>query len=367
MALTSRDETDLLIPLFEGMHENPRFSTFLARLRRRTDAVHASLVLRLGDPANGAITEYFAGADLSRRARELGTERPYDLDRIHYDRLRPGRVYGISELVEHDPVMRAERARRMARLGIADERVVRLADGERHSAWLMLARTTACSAADSALLSNLAPYVAIALDNLVTIDRERLESRMNALSLARTRQGWMAFDREARLATVDPVVARFWKERCGGEPRLGERLVAVNVEVQRKLAAAAADMAEDPTLPARPLVLRESPRIEALLMPAETSPVQTPGAPAVLALLRLDRPRSSEGAKWLAQAFDLPLREAELAMALADGHSIAEAAGAMGLTLETARNYSKRLYAKLGVRGQAELVRLVYESSAVLA
>jgi DNA-binding CsgD family transcriptional regulator len=38
----------------------------------------------------------------------------------------------------------------------------------------------------------------------------------------------------------------------------------------------------------------------------------------------------------------------------------------MGLTIETARNYSKKLYAKLGVRGQAELVRLVYESSAVL-
>lgn len=364
MPLTSRDETDLIMPLFEGMHENPRFSTFLARLQRRTDAAYASLILRSGDIAGGTITEYFAGIDLRRRARELGEDKPYDLDRIHYDTLRPGRVYSISELIEHDPVMRAERARKMLKLGIADERVVRIADKEDYSAWLVLARMGACSAADSALLSNLAPYVAIALDNLVTIERERLRSRINALALARMRKGWMLFDREARLSAIDAATARFWKHHFGSEPRPGERLVAVDVAAQRKLAAAAAEMADDPALPARPLVLREAPRIEALLMPP---PAETMANPALLALIPLDLPRSSEAATRLAQIFDLPRREAELAMALADGRSIAEAADLMGLTLETARNYSKRLYAKLGVRGQAELVRLVYESSAVLA
>ncbi len=37
------------------------------------------------------------------------------------------------------------------------------------------------------------------------------------------------------------------------------------------------------------------------------------------------------------------------------------------LTLETARNYSKRLYAKTGTRGQADLVRLVLTNVAMLA
>jgi DNA-binding CsgD family transcriptional regulator len=39
----------------------------------------------------------------------------------------------------------------------------------------------------------------------------------------------------------------------------------------------------------------------------------------------------------------------------------------MGLTLETARNYSKRIYAQLDVRGQAELVRYVLHSGARFA
>jgi DNA-binding CsgD family transcriptional regulator len=367
MALTSRDETDLIMPLFQGMHENPRFSTFLTRLQRRTDAAYASLILRPGTRASGEITEYFTGIDLLGRSRELGEDRPYDLDRIHYDSLRPGRVYSISELVEHDRIARAERARRMARLGIADERVVRIADNERYSAWLMLARTGPCSAADSALLSNLAPYVAIALDNLVTIDRERLRARMNAAGLARSRKGWMVFDRDARLVEVDAQTAAFWKDHFGSEPRPGERLTAIDADAQRKLSAIAQEMAADATLPARPLVLRQSPHTEALLLPLATEQTPAIAAPAMLALLPLDLPRSEDGAARLAQVFTLPQREAELAMALADGLSIAEAAEAMGLTLETARNYSKRLYAKLGVRGQAELVRLVYESSAVLA
>lgn len=366
MPLTSRDETDLIMPLFGGMHENPRFSTFLARLQRRTDAAYVSLILRTGG-AGGPIVEYFHGIDLRRRALELGAGEPYDLDRVHYDSLRPGRVYSISQLVEHDPVARVERARRLRSLGITDERVVRIADNQKLSAWLMLARGAPCTAADSALLSNLTPYVDIAMDNLVTIESEQQRSRLHALALAHTRRSLMAFDREGRLTVIDPAAARVWKDRSGAEPRIGERLVGVDVGAHRQLVAVAAEMADRPEVAARPLVLRENPRIEVLLIPAGADAAQTLNGAAVLALLPMDLPRAPNSVARLASAFNLPLREAELAMALADGLSITEAADTMGLSLETARNYSKRLYAKLGVRGQAELVRLVYESSAMLA
>jgi DNA-binding NarL/FixJ family response regulator len=82
---------------------------------------------------------------------------------------------------------------------------------------------------------------------------------------------------------------------------------------------------------------------------------------------RIHRKGAKDRAAILAGLHDLPHREAELAVALADGLSISEAAQAMGLTVETARNYSKRLYSKLEVSGQAQLVRLVHQSSAVLA
>jgi hypothetical protein len=309
MPLTSRDETDLIMPLFGGMHENPRFSTFLARLQRRTDAAYVSLILRPGR-ASGSIVEYFHGIDLRRRALELGAGEPYDLDRVHYDSLRPGRVYSISQLVEHDPVARVERARRLGSLGISDERVVRIADNEKFSAWLVLVRVGPCTAADSALLSNLTPYVGIAVDNLVTIEGEQQRSRINALALAHTRRSLMAFDREGRLMVIDPAAANLWKDRSGAEPRIGERLVGVDVGAQRQLVAAAAEMAENRRVAARPIVLRENPRVEALLIPVGTEPAQTLDGAALLALLPSDLPRAPNGSARLASAFNLPLREA---------------------------------------------------------
>ena len=86
----------------------------------------------------------------------------------------------------------------------------------------------------------------------------------------------------------------------------------------------------------------------------------------IIALLRLPHAADPARVAGLAQLFDLKHREAELAIALYDGFSLAEAADKLGLTLETTRNYSKKLYSKLGVRGQTELVRKVAQSSAVL-
>jgi DNA-binding CsgD family transcriptional regulator len=64
----------------------------------------------------------------------------------------------------------------------------------------------------------------------------------------------------------------------------------------------------------------------------------------------------------LAQLFDLLPSESRLALALSRGMSIAEAAAELGLTVETARTYSKSIYAKMGARGQSDLVRFVHRS-----
>ncbi|MBX9729195.1 MAG: LuxR C-terminal-related transcriptional regulator, partial [Sphingopyxis sp.] len=54
-------------------------------------------------------------------------------------------------------------------------------------------------------------------------------------------------------------------------------------------------------------------------------------------------------------------------LALSRGMTIAEAADALGLTTETARNYSKKIYAKMGARGQSDVVRYILTSVLALA
>lgn len=362
MALTSSDETDLLLPLVRGIADSAQFSEFLERLRRRSDAEYVSIIMKQGDGPHAQISDFHAGRDLRAAAREVDPFEMHALERLHYDQLRPGRVYSVGEFVDHDPVFRAERMEKMRRLGIADERVVRLPQIEDTSAWLIMARAQPCTGADSALLSSLAPYVEAALRSYVTLEAHRIRASVSSQGMARSATAWMALDREARLLAIDPRLNTWLRANLGYTPRTGERLRDLGVHAERELSAAAILFASDNPPSPRAAVLHEHPRLEALLTATSDMPV-----PSMLALCRLPNARTAQSVERLARLFDLPLREAELAIALNEGQSIAEAAKAMGLTVETARNYSKRLYAKLGVRGQPELVRLVCDSVAVMA
>ena len=69
----------------------------------------------------------------------------------------------------------------------------------------------------------------------------------------------------------------------------------------------------------------------------------------------------------LKQLFGLTGSEARLALAMSQGKTIAEAAAQLNLTVETARNYSKRIYAKTDTRGHADLVRILLASVVALS
>jgi DNA-binding CsgD family transcriptional regulator len=69
------------------------------------------------------------------------------------------------------------------------------------------------------------------------------------------------------------------------------------------------------------------------------------------------RPDSNE--QHLRELYALTVVEARLAAWLSQGKSVEEAAAAMGVTVNTARAYLKRIYNKTGVRRQSELMRLL--------
>ena len=76
---------------------------------------------------------------------------------------------------------------------------------------------------------------------------------------------------------------------------------------------------------------------------------------------------SPASAQQLIDLFDLNATEAALALQLVQGRTLAQAAREMHLTEQTARTYSKRIFAKTGTHRQADLVRLILTSVAHLA
>jgi len=69
----------------------------------------------------------------------------------------------------------------------------------------------------------------------------------------------------------------------------------------------------------------------------------------------------------IGQLFSLTARESRLTILLASGSSLNEAAQLMGITKPSARTYLQRIYEKMGVNRQAELVQVVMKSVALLA
>jgi len=70
----------------------------------------------------------------------------------------------------------------------------------------------------------------------------------------------------------------------------------------------------------------------------------------------------SPSVKSLREAFNLTYREAQMAIAIADGHGLQAAADAMGVALTTARTQLQQAFAKTGTRQQAELSALVHRT-----
>jgi DNA-binding CsgD family transcriptional regulator len=361
MALTSRDETDLLMPLFSGFESDEPFTTFLERLRRRSGSSYAGLLVEHG---SGEEHRFYAGADFVKRAHDLDISGVLPVDREQRAGLRVGRVYDGEEFNAHDADLRAQTARAMRKLQLADLRIVRVLDEKTVSAWLVIASAHPCSAADGALLSSLLPYVAATVRRFILDGQQRLASSLHEAGLDRAGNGWIAFDRLSRIVAMAPSTAQAFVAALGQAPSVGQRLREGGLGVERELLDAAAQFAATAKTSDRALVLLDNPRIEAVL-----SAFDDLGVTGAVMTARCRHPRnpSDTRADHFARLNTLPRREAELAILLADGHSLAEAGQLLGLTIETTRNYSKRLFAKMGVRGQAELVRAVYESCAMLA
>ncbi|MEY8880836.1 helix-turn-helix transcriptional regulator [Donghicola sp. XS_ASV15] len=87
--------------------------------------------------------------------------------------------------------------------------------------------------------------------------------------------------------------------------------------------------------------------------------------PQILVLVREAQDLTAIEPKDFADHFGLNRNEARLAALICAGHSLKSAAQALGWTDETARSYSKSIFARMGVQGQTGLLRRVLTSGVI--
>lgn len=104
-----------------------------------------------------------------------------------------------------------------------------------------------------------------------------------------------------------------------------------------------------------------APPLNIVIVPlhVKTEKIAEPGPIAAIFVTDPDMSIHSGNLEQLRALYSLTHGEARVAAWLLQGKSVEEAAAAMGITVNTARAYLKRIYQKTGVRRQPELIRLL--------
>lgn len=371
----TEDAADLVAPLIEGIVEDPLWSSFLERLRLRTRADYAAIVFRPlpGGVPQDRVIHLYAGqawpSEITQRFRESLS----GVDPMPYHDLVANRVYALHELLRFgDPEHDRYRQQFLAPGGMSVMRMMRVEEPGGVSAWLTISRAQGdFGVAEDALLVGIAPFWRAALRSYVALERERATASVAQEAIRRLNFGWLTLDGEGRILESDAHVAGMLATsdmlRRGRDGRLTAHDRGVAREIGSAVGALTGAGAGAGASRPRAIVLSRDPWLDMLLVPAGPRGGATGPAPALVAYVHADDWSSADRCEQLGELFDLIPSEARLALALSRGMSIAEAAGELGLTVESARTYSKRIYAKTGARGQADLVRFIHRSVLAIA
>jgi DNA-binding CsgD family transcriptional regulator len=360
MRILAAEDSDLLVALADGIFEEPLWARFLTLLHAKTRAACTGIFIQ------------FAGSDAFVE-RVAGGPLPLEISRISHLRcrqdgssqwkMREGRVYAEHELMDlnarpgvgpHMPSIAGP---------LAFMRSVHITEIGGASGWITLANKNDLSAATGSLLHLLAPHFRVALRSLAALKRERAHASLSEEAMGRLNFGWLTLDSKCRIinstSNIDSLLRRTDALRRGPHDRLLFRAP----DMDQHIAKLVADFASGASRRPQPFTLNQDPWTDIFVTPARGAPSEDKGNVAAIIYVNGDRWSQQDRCDQLADLFGLLPSEARLAWIIAQGRSISEAATDLKITLETARNYSKKIYSKMGVRGQAELVHVILTSA----
>jgi len=354
------DQRELFLPLIDGIHDNPPWAAFLRNLVARTYARRAFLVIVLANaPADQAPTVLQVTAPGAADEPALDIRRLESLGLHPHSRMRPERVYSLDEMLDYDrPEQLARQRTALNEIGIRYGRWLRVTAPGAADAWLVLAREREdFSASAVSTMAMIAPHLAAALRTFCALAAQRLQTALAEDALAHIGVGQVAFDAAGHVMAADREAERLLAFSAGSSTTVGRKLQLLP-QTGRELDAQCAALAKSSQGTTAALLLDERRDLWILLRKSDLTLDGPHAAPAVIGTLRLDPHENAAAAiRTIAAVHGLSAREAALAHAITQGEPIVEAGKRLGLTTETARNYSKRIYAKTGTSGQADLVR----------
>jgi DNA-binding CsgD family transcriptional regulator/PAS domain-containing protein len=279
-----------------------------------------------------------------------------------FDRLAPGQIHAMSELRDRGD----EGSERLWRDLLGPEgigEVYSLPIGRSdtifaHLTWLKKTGHPVV-ASERRWCAAVMPHLDRALDAYQRMRQAELASQLAGGALSHASIGVLALDHEDRIVFINEIAERI----VGNSPDLRQRngrLAAVRADLSAMLEASRHGQQVT-----RIRAQDEEP-IDILMIPVEGDDELGPGSRPERALyFHAMAAPTLLSASLIERLFDLSHMEARLSVLLAEGSTLREAAGHLGITESSARTYSKRIFAKLGVSRQVDLVRMLLRGVAI--
>lgn len=360
------------IPLLDDGSIEAAWRTWLGQLGTLLQCNYTVLVLRPPSTRDAGLN-IAAGADYDP-ARDRYNTRYYSMD--PFVNLPPGRVVSLAEYASNHPLQVDEFYRVcMQPAHIQHVLGVDLAGKPGLQPGLRLCRPPGgrdFDASERRLIARLVPHLEHALALHQRLNHMDLERGLYAGALTQLAVASILLDGELNLIACNPMAERLLEEgdglsRTGGALRLSQPRDQQRLR-ELVAAAAAARCSGAPTLAGAMPVARPSGRAPLGLMVRPLDPEEASRSPSVASVFVTDPERQAEApTEVLGQLFGLTTAEARLALLLANGLSLEQAAEELNITRNTGRAHLRSIFAKTGVGQQSQLVSLVLRSAVHLS
>jgi DNA-binding CsgD family transcriptional regulator/PAS domain-containing protein len=226
---------------------------------------------------------------------------------------------------------------------------------------------------DRQRLARITPHLCRAIQIFATLSRTTSERDIYAGAVDQLAVATIILDEQGRVLNTN-AAARAVLEETGGLTLHGKHLHVEGRDINRELQAAVEQVIEaqhrgETSLVRALRVPREGGRADLglVLRPVSTGEWhEGQSSPCVAVFVSDPDQRETASQQTLAELFELTPAEANVAILLSRGLSLAEVSDAQNISQHTARAQLKSIFAKTGVSRQAELVRLVLKSVASL-
>ncbi len=371
----SDEFNELVGAIYAGPLQSPPWHGALKALKTRFGASYIFLILRPPSPRERGMTISVGDEAYT----ETGYfESGYALD--PFVNLPPNRVVTVDEMIGAKAWVEGEFYRTFVPPG---GRMRYNLGADIHTEEGVECRLRICRPASStdytqdekALCQLLLPHLARAVYYHARLDSAESERTLLASTVERMLVGTLIFDDRRKLMRMNRAAEAILAQKDGLELVRRELRVtylpAENAELQQRLQTTIGDMARAPPAVIEAMCVTRPSGRQKLGLLVRTIPAgdwsEGRSRPVAAVFVRDPDYHAEGSASMLHQLFHLTPTESALAMHLANGLSLDEAAGKLTIRKNTARAHLRSVFAKVGVTSQTALVRVLLNSVIQLA